>query len=60
MANRFGEIFATEEDKVNCPFYFKIGACRHGEKCVRIHTKPTVSRTILFPHLYQNTPKALQ
>ena len=20
----------TEEDRVNCPFYFKIGACRNG------------------------------
>lgn len=48
-------VYGTEEDKLNCPFYFKIGACRHGEKCTRIHNKPVSSQTILLKNLYQNT-----
>lgn len=59
MANRLGKIYGTEEDKVNCNFYFKIGACRHGDKCNRIHNKPTISQTILFKHLYNNPPTAI-
>lgn len=35
-----------------CQFYSKIGACRHGEKCSRKHTKPTRSNTILLTNLY--------
>uniref|UniRef100_A0A915HFX3 Uncharacterized protein n=1 Tax=Romanomermis culicivorax TaxID=13658 RepID=A0A915HFX3_ROMCU len=30
--------------KVNCSFYFKIGACRHGDKCSRMHNVPTFSQ----------------
>jgi splicing factor U2AF subunit len=59
MAERLAKIFGTEEDKVNCPFYFKIGACRHGETCTRIHNKPPVSQTMVFPHLYDNPPAAI-
>ena len=25
----------SKEDRVNCPFYFKIGACRNGDRCNR-------------------------
>lgn len=25
MANHLASIFGTEKDRVNCPFYFKIG-----------------------------------
>ncbi|VEL09127.1 unnamed protein product [Protopolystoma xenopodis] len=38
--------------EVNCSFYFKIGACRHGEQCSRLHNKPTFSQTILLQNLY--------
>lgn len=38
---------------MNCPFYFKIGACRHGERCSRLHTKPSVSPTLLLSNMYQ-------
>uniref|UniRef100_A0A6B2G0H6 Splicing factor U2AF 26 kDa subunit (Trinotate prediction) n=1 Tax=Myxobolus squamalis TaxID=59785 RepID=A0A6B2G0H6_MYXSQ len=48
------EIFGTEKDKVNCAFYFKIGACRHGDRCTRLHHKPTYSQTILLCNMYQN------
>ncbi|KAI1283720.1 Splicing factor U2af 38 kDa subunit [Halotydeus destructor] len=54
MAEYLASIFGTEKDKVNCSFYFKIGACRHGDRCSRIHNKPTFSQTILLQNLYQN------
>lgn len=54
MAEYLASIFGTEKDKVNCSFYFKIGACRHGDRCSRLHNKPTFSQTILLQNLYQN------
>ena len=39
MAEYLASIFGTEKDKVNCSFFFKIGACTHGERCSRIHNK---------------------
>jgi len=47
-------IFGTEKDKVNCPFYFKMGACRHGDQCERKHLKPTLSQTLLLVNMYRN------
>jgi len=54
MAEYLASIYGTEKDKVNCSFYFKIGACRHGDKCSRLHNRPTFSQTILVQNLYQN------
>jgi len=54
MAEYLASIFGTEKDKVNCSFYFKIGACRHGDRCSRIHNKPTFSQTIVLENLYVN------
>eukprot|EP00439_Symbiodinium_sp_Y106_P081366 s492_g20.t1 len=51
--------FIAEEDRVNCPFYFKIGACRNGDRCNRAHSKPTSGNTILIPHLYPCIPEAM-
>lgn len=34
--------------RVNCSFYFKIGACRHGDRCSRLHNKPTFSQVRSF------------
>jgi len=51
-------IFGTEKDKVNCPFYFKIGACRHGTSCSRLHNKPTFSQTIVLQNCYRNPQNA--
>ena len=48
MANYLASIFGTEKDKVNCSFYFKIGACRHGERCSRIHNRPAFSQTVVL------------
>nr|XP_045010497.1 splicing factor U2AF 26 kDa subunit isoform X3 [Jaculus jaculus] len=47
MAEYLASIFGTEKDKVNCSFYFKIGACRHGDRCSRLHNKPTFSQAAL-------------
>jgi splicing factor U2AF subunit len=49
----------TEENRVNCPFYFKIGACGHGGRCSRLHTKPVSSQTVLIQHMYQNPASQL-
>eukprot|EP00798_Chlamydomonas_sp_ICE-L_P019912 gene19912-26615_t len=54
MAEHLASIFGTEKDRVNCPFYFKIGACRHGDRCSRLHNKPTISQTMLLQNMYQN------
>jgi len=54
MAKHLARIHGTEEDKVNCPFYFKIGACRHNDRCSRLHHKPAFSPTILLKHLYRH------
>ncbi|MCL7052178.1 hypothetical protein MKW94_021186 [Papaver nudicaule] len=53
MAEHLASIFGTEKDRVNCPFYFKIGACRHGDRCSRLHTRPSISPTILLSNMYQ-------
>lgn len=42
-------------DKVNCPFFFKMGACRYGDSCERIHNKPPISETLMLEHMYENT-----
>ena len=31
-----------------------VGACTHGERCSRIHNKPTFSQTVLLSNLYIN------
>ena len=54
MAEHLASIYGTEKDRVNCPFYFKIGACRHGERCSRLHMRPTLSQTILMTNMYEN------
>ncbi|KAF7459452.1 putative U2 snRNP auxiliary factor [Cryptosporidium felis] len=59
MAEHLARILGTEEDRVNCPFYWKIGACRHGDQCSRNHYKPTSSPTIIMRHIYENSPIAL-
>ena len=54
MAERLASIHGTEKDKVNCSFYYKIGACRHGDECSRKHIKPQYSPTILIPNVWLN------
>ncbi|XP_073112544.1 LOW QUALITY PROTEIN: splicing factor U2af small subunit B [Elaeis guineensis] len=52
MAEHLASIFGTEKDRVNCPFYFKIGVCWHGDRCSRLHTRPSISPTLLS-NMYQ-------
>lgn len=47
-------MYLADSFQVNCSFYYKIGACRHGDRCSRKHVKPSYSQTILLPNLYQN------
>ncbi|XP_075485082.1 splicing factor U2af small subunit B-like isoform X2 [Primulina tabacum] len=53
MAEHLASIFGTEKDRVNCPFYFKIGACRHGDRCSRLHNRPNISPTLVLSNMYQ-------
>jgi len=53
-AEYLASIFGTEKDKVNCSFYFKIGACHYGDKCSRLHNRPTYSQTILIHNMYRS------
>lgn len=55
MADRLSRVYGTEMDKVNCPFFFKMGACRYGDSCERIHNKPPISETLMLEHMYENT-----
>uniref|UniRef100_A0A8C2QE38 Splicing factor U2AF 35 kDa subunit n=1 Tax=Cricetulus griseus TaxID=10029 RepID=A0A8C2QE38_CRIGR len=60
MAEYLASIFGTEKDKVNCSLYFKIGACRHGDRCSRLHNKPTFSQTIALLNIYRNPQNSSQ
>ncbi|WVN89278.1 uncharacterized protein L203_104499 [Cryptococcus depauperatus CBS 7841] len=53
MSN-LSNIFGTEQDRINCSFYLKIGACRHGDRCSRKHIKPQFSQTIVLHNVYNN------
>ena len=35
-----------------CSFFVKIGACRFGDGCMKLHSYPPVSKTLVFPHLF--------
>ncbi|KAM3678552.1 splicing factor U2AF 35 kDa subunit isoform X2 [Ammospiza nelsoni] len=50
----------VQKRQVNCSFYFKIGACRHGDRCSRLHNKPTFSQTILIQNIYRNPQNSAQ
>jgi splicing factor U2AF 35 kDa subunit len=52
MAEHLASIFGTERDRLHCPFFLKIGACRHGDRCSRAHNKPLFSPTLLFSNMY--------
>lgn len=55
----FYDIYMIYCIQVNCPFFYKIGACRHGDRCSRQHHKPPFSQTILVQNLYQNPVSAI-
>ncbi|CCW69765.1 unnamed protein product [Phytomonas sp. Hart1] len=35
-----------------CLFFSKMGACRHGDNCTKLHIRPSTSPTVLFPMMY--------
>uniref|UniRef100_A0A914EDZ6 Uncharacterized protein n=2 Tax=Acrobeloides nanus TaxID=290746 RepID=A0A914EDZ6_9BILA len=41
----------VDQERELCSFYMKIGSCRHGNKCSRLHTPSTSSQTILLKNL---------
>jgi len=51
--------YGTEHDPVNCSFFLRIGACRHGENCPKKHTWPAFSQVIMFEHLWIAPKKVL-
>jgi len=59
LAEHLARVFGTEEDPVNCAFYFKVGVCRHGDMCSKKHNRPTSSRTLLLTNMYPNPPEAI-
>lgn len=57
-AAHLASIYGSEQDKVNCSFYLKIGACRHGDRCSRKHIKPQFSQTLVVSNMYTNPTHA--
>lgn len=58
-AERLARVFGTEEDPVNCSWFFKVGACRNGDNCRKRHNQPTSSETLLLPAMYPGTAESL-
>ena len=54
LSSYLANIYGSEQDKVNCAFWTKIGACRHGDRCSRKHIKPLFSQTLVIANMYQN------
>ena len=59
MAIRLAQLYGHTECKAECPFFTRFGACRYGENCSRVHTKPGHSRTVILPLLYEHPAAAL-
>jgi splicing factor U2AF subunit len=59
MADRLARVYGTEDDKVNCSYYHKTGACRHGAVCGRKHNAPLLSQTLLLKHVWANPASTL-
>lgn len=58
-AEQLARIFGTEEDPVNCAFFFKVGSCRNGDLCNKKHNRPTQGQTLLLSHMYPSTPDSM-
>ncbi|XP_052359127.1 U2 small nuclear ribonucleoprotein auxiliary factor 35 kDa subunit-related protein 2 isoform X2 [Oncorhynchus keta] len=44
--------FGTEQDRANCPFFLKTGACRFGDRCSRKHVHPPSSLTLMIRGMF--------
>lgn len=49
-----------QHQTLRCPFYDKVGACRHGSQCSRKHVKPQRSKTVVFWKLFENPQTQLE
>ncbi|CAD7924933.1 unnamed protein product [Amoebophrya sp. A25] len=58
-AAAIADLFGNKRDIGECPFYSKIGTCRHGTLCSRKHVKCTESRTVLLAHVFADTWETL-
>ncbi|CCE62640.1 hypothetical protein TPHA_0C04920 [Tetrapisispora phaffii CBS 4417] len=43
--------YHRQDEKERCLFYYKVGVCRHGNKCSKSHTSPNRSHTIVLLNL---------
>jgi len=59
LAEHLARVFGTEEDPVNCSFFFKVGACRNGDRCSKKHNHPNSSQTLLLTSLYPGTAEGI-
>ncbi len=50
----------TPRDKINCSFFYKFGACKHGSYCKKIHFIPKTSHTVILRNFYQKPMNQLQ
>jgi len=53
-------LYGTEDDPVNCSFFLRMGACRHGNNCPKKHPIPAFSQTVMFQHLWIAPKKILK
>jgi len=51
-------VYGTESDPINCSFFLRVGACRHGSCCPKKHAFPTFGNTLMIHH-YWIPPKKL-
>lgn len=49
----FGVDFRDGEGQGKLPVLLQDWACRHGDRCSRLHTKPSISPTIVLVNTYQ-------
>ena len=57
-AHYLSSVHGTEVDRLNCPFYYKMGACRHGTLCSRRHNYPVVALLFCY-RIYGKAAQAI-
>ncbi|GMM47578.1 hypothetical protein DAPK24_041760 [Pichia kluyveri] len=55
VSRNYQNNFVPNGTKLNeCQFWSKVGSCRHGNKCAKIHKRPTRSKTVVFWKIFNN------
>ena len=57
---QLSSVFGTEKDPKNCAFFWKVGSCRWGDGCPKLHNTPVSSPTLICRNMYDNPPEAIQ